>query len=273
LSGWRCGADEEDFVLAELAQLFAHIDPSQRTSRDDGLAEAMRIAEALLFAAAEPLAEKDIEKRMPRGMAAGAVLDALKADYASRGVNLVRAGGKWMFRTAADLAWLLATGEGEVKRLSRAALETLAIVAYHQPVTRAEIEDIRGVAISKGTLDLLLETGWVRLRGRRRAPGRPITYGSTEAFLIHFGLEAIGDLPGLEELKGAGLFDGRLPQGFGIPEPCDDRGLAEDEDPLEDDTGADFAAGTPASGPEKPAWREDLARAKEALPAPEDCDS
>jgi segregation and condensation protein B len=178
-----------------------------------------------------------------------------------------------MFRTAADLAWLLATGEGEVKRLSRAALETLAIVAYHQPVTRAEIEDIRGVAISKGTLDLLLETGWVRLRGRRRSPGRPITYGTTEAFLIHFGLQAIGDLPGLEELRGAGLFDGRLPQGFGIPEPCDDRGLAEDEDPLDDDMGADFAAGTPAVGPEKPAWREDLARAKEALPAPEDCDS
>jgi segregation and condensation protein B len=212
LSGWRCGADEEDLVLAELAQLFAHIEPSQR--RDDGLAEAMRIAEAMLFAAAEPLVEKDIEKRMPRGVAAAAVLAALKADYASRGINLVRAGGKWMFRTAADLAWLLATGEGEVKRLSRAALETLAIVSYHQPVTRAEIEDIRGVAISKGTLDLLLETGWVRLRGRRRAPGRPITYGTTEAFLIHFGLEAIGDLPGLEELKGAGLFDGRLPQGF-----------------------------------------------------------
>ncbi len=203
--------------MAELAQLFAHIDPSQRPSRDDGLAEAMRIAEALLFAAAEPLAEKDIEKRMPRGMAAGAVLDALKADYASRGVNLVRAGGKWMFRTAADLAWLLATGEGETKRLSRAALETLAIVAYHQPVTRAEIEDIRGVAISKGTLDLLLETGWVRLRGRRRAPGRPITYGTTEAFLIHFGLEAIGDLPGLEELKGRGPVRRPSAAGFWYP--------------------------------------------------------
>ncbi len=180
-----------------------------------------------------------------------------------------------MFRTAADLAWLLATGDGEPKRLSRAALETLAIVAYHQPVTRAEIEDIRGVAISKGTLDLLLETGWVRLRGRRRAPGRPITYGTTEAFLIYFGLEAIGDLPGLEELKGAGLFDGRLPQGFGIPEPCDDIGLAGDEDPLEDedDTGADFACGILAADPEKPAWHEELPRAKEALPTPEDCDS
>jgi segregation and condensation protein B len=172
---------------------------------------------------------------MPRGIGAAAVLDALKAEYASRGVNLIRVNDKWMFRTASDLAWLLATGEIEEKRLSRAALETLAIVAYHQPVTRSEIEDIRGVAISKGTLDILLETGWVRLRGRRRAPGRPVTYGTTEAFLIHFGLEAIGDLPGLEELKGAGLFDGRLPQDFGIPEPSDDLALAEDEDPLEEE--------------------------------------
>jgi segregation and condensation protein B len=139
-----------------------------------------------------------------------------------------------MFRTAADLSWLMSSGEGEPRRLSRAALETLAIVAYHQPVTRAEIEDIRGVAISKGTLDVLVEAGWVRLRGRRRAPGRPITYGTSEAFLIHFGLEAIADLPGLDELKAAGLFDGRLPQGFGIPQPSDDADLSPDEDPLEE---------------------------------------
>ena len=221
--------------MAELAQQFAEIDQSQWLTCDSNLAEAMRIAEALLFAAAEPLSEKDIERRMPRGIGVAMVLEALKAEYASRGVNLLRADDKWMFRTASDLAWLLATGEIEEKRLSRAALETLAIVAYHQPVTRAEIEDIRGVGISKGTLDLLLETGWVRLRGRRRAPGRPITYGTTEAFLIHFGLETITDLPGLEELKGAGLFDGRLPQDFAIPQPSDDVALAEDEDPLEDD--------------------------------------
>jgi segregation and condensation protein B len=194
----------------------------------------MRIAEALLFAAAEPLSEQDIEKRLPRGADAAAVLDQLKAAYIARGVNLVRAGGKWMFRTAADLSWLMSSGEGEPRRLSRAALETLAIVAYHQPVTRAEIEDIRGVAISKGTLDVLVEAGWVRLRGRRRAPGRPITYGTSEAFLIHFGLEAIADLPGLDELKAAGLFDGRLPQGFGILQPSDDADLGPDEDPLEE---------------------------------------
>jgi segregation and condensation protein B len=248
--------------LAELAQLLAEIGQGQRSSRDSSLAEAIRIAEAMLFAAAEPLSEKEIEKRMPRGVAAGAVLNALKADYASRGVNLVRAGEKWLFRTAADLAWLLATGEGEAKRLSRAALETLAIVAYHQPVTRAEIEDIRGVAVSKGTLDLLLETGWVRLRGRRRAPGRPVTYGSTEAFLVHFGLESISDLPGLEELKGAGLFSGRLPDDFGIPRPCDDPALTADEDPLEDETGAQGAAGS-----------AELQCGDEALPEPEDCSS
>jgi segregation and condensation protein B len=222
--------------MGEIARLFpasGEAEAPDAAGANQALTEAMRIAEALLFAAREPLAEQDIEKRLPRGISVTSVLDHLKASYGSRGVNLVRVGGKWMFRTATDLAWLLAGGEGEQKRLSRAALETLAIVAYHQPVTRAEIEDIRGVAISKGTLDVLLETGWVRLRGRRRAPGRPITYGTTTDFLIHFGLEAITDLPGLEELKSAGLFDGRLPSGFAIPQPSDDEALSADEDPLE----------------------------------------
>ena len=189
----------------------------------------------MLFAAADLLDESDIAKRMPNGITVGQVLAQLKQDYAARGVNLVRVGHKWMFRTATDLGWLLSRSEIEPKKLSRAALETLAIVAYHQPVTRAEIEDIRGVGISKGTLDLLLETGWVRLRGRRKAPGRPVTYATTETFLLHFGLEAIGDLPGLEELKGAGLFDGRLPKEFQIPLPNDDMALTADEDPLEDE--------------------------------------
>ena len=147
----------------------------------------------------------------------------------------MRVGSKWIFRTAADLGYLLSRETQEQKKLSRAALETLAIVAYHQPVTRAEIEDIRGVAISKGTMDVLIETGWVRLRGRRKAPGRPVTYGTTEAFLLHFGIEQITDLPGLEELKGAGLFDGRLPQGFGVPTPNDSPELTETEDPLDGD--------------------------------------
>ena len=169
------------------------------------------------------------------------MLEALKADYATRGVNLVRVGSKWIFRTAADLGYLLSRETQEQKKLSRAALETLAIVGYHQPVTRAEIEDIRGVAISKGTMDVLIETGWVRLRGRRKAPGRPVTYGTTDNFLLHFGLEAITDLPGLEELKGAGLFDGRLPQGFGVPTPNDSAELTDSEDPLESDPDDLFA--------------------------------
>jgi segregation and condensation protein B len=157
----------------------------------------------------------------------------LQRVYAGRGVNLVRVARKWTFRTAVDLSWLLAREDREQKKLSRAAIETLAIIAYHQPVTRADIEDIRGVAVSKGALDVLMEAGWVRMRGRRRAPGRPITYGTNQEFLVHFGLDTIGDLPGLDELKGAGLFDGNLPPGFGVPAPHDDSALAEDEDPLE----------------------------------------
>ncbi len=232
--------------MPDLAQLFPEAGQCENAGRDASLAEAMRIAEALLFAASEPLSVTEIEKRMPRDVCAAAVLSALKDEYAPRGVNLIRVNDKWMFRTAADLSWLLTAGQPEEKKLSRAALETLAIVAYHQPVTRAEIEDIRGVAISKGTLDLLLETGWVRLRGRRRAPGRPVTYGTTEAFLIHFGLEAISDLPGLEELKGAGFFDGRLPQDFTIPQPSDNIALAEDEDPLEEEAPQLASVETPA---------------------------
>ncbi len=198
------------------------------------LMEATRIAEALIFASADPVEESDIARRMPEGVAAGEALEVLRAFYATRGVNLVRVNRKWLFRTAADLAWLLSREQNEPRKLSRAAIETLAICAYHQPVTRAEIEDIRGVAISKGTLDVLLETGWIRLRGRRKAPGRPVTYGTTDAFLLHFGLEQITDLPGLDELKAAGLFDGQLPKGFGVPRPRDDLALTEDEDPLED---------------------------------------
>jgi segregation and condensation protein B len=210
-------------------------DEVARTGAEEKLREAARIAEALLFAAIEPMDEGEIARRLPDGTDITAVMTRLREDYAHRGINLVRVGRKWLFRTAADLGWILSREKLEEKKLSRAALETLAIIAYHQPVTRHEIEDIRGVAISKGTLDVLLETGWVRLRGRRRAPGRPITYGTTEQFLLHFGLEQIGDLPGLEELKGAGLFDGRLPQGFGVPQPSDALELREDEDPLEAD--------------------------------------
>jgi segregation and condensation protein B len=157
----------------------------------------------------------------------------LKETYAARGVNLVQVAGKWAFRTASDLSFLLSREAVEQRRMSRPALETLAIIAYHQPVTRADIEEIRGVTTSPGTLDVLLETGWIRMRGRRRTPGRPITYGTTEAFLSHFGLDTVADLPGVEELRGAGLLDPRVPASFSVPEPSASEELAADEDPLE----------------------------------------
>jgi segregation and condensation protein B len=196
-------------------------------------AEELRLLEAMLFASAEPLDEDDLAARLPQDVDLRAALAGLQQDYASRGVNLVRIGGKWTFRTASDLSWLLSKETTETRKLSRAAIETLAIIAYHQPVTRTEIEEIRGVSTSKGSVDVLLQTGWIRPRGRRKAPGRPVTYGTTEAFLSHFGLDAVADLPGLDELKGAGLFDGRLPSGFSVPLPSDDPALHEDEDPLE----------------------------------------
>ncbi len=194
---------------------------------------ALRMVEAILFASAEPLAAAEIAARLPEGSDIASLLRELQHAYSGRGVNLVHVAGKWMFRTAGDLAFLLQREVEEPRKLSRAALETLAIIAYHQPVTRAEIEEIRGVSTSKGTLDVLLETGWVRMRGRRKTPGRPITYGTNEDFLVHFGLEAVGDLPGLEELRGAGLLDGRIPPGFAVPEPRDAPDLTEDEDPLD----------------------------------------
>src|SRR5690349_5722804 len=195
--------------------------------------EELRLLEALLFASAEPLDQAALAKRMPEGVDIKVALARLQADYASRGVNLVRVANKWTFRTAGDLSWLMTRESTETRRLSRAAIEMLAIIAYHQPVTRAEIEEIRGVITSKGTLDVLLETGWIRPRGRRKTPGRPITFGTSEAFLSHFGLESIGDLPGLEELRSAGLMDGQLPAGFNVPVPSDEAALREDEDPLE----------------------------------------
>jgi len=196
-------------------------------------AEELRLLEAMLFASAEPLDEKSLAERLPQDIDVRAALLRLQEDYATRGVNLVRIGGKWTFRTASDLSWLLSKETVETRKLSRAAIETLAIIAYHQPVTRAEIEEIRGVTTSKGSVDVLLETGWIRPRGRRKSPGRPVTYGTSEAFLSHFGLDAVSDLPGLEELKGSGLLDGRLPPGFSVPMPSDDPALREDEDPLE----------------------------------------
>lgn len=196
-------------------------------------AQLIRMTEALLFAAAEPLDIDSIAGRLPAGADVGAVIEDLQQIYSTRGVNLVRIANKWMFRTADDLAFLMEREAVEQKKLSRAGMETLAIIAYHQPVTRAEIEEIRGVSVSKGTIDVLMETSWVRLRGRRRTPGRPVTYGTTEIFLSHFGLESIGDLPGLDELKASGLLEGRLPPGFDIPVPSETGGDGDGE--FEDD--------------------------------------
>jgi segregation and condensation protein B len=197
--------------------------------------QGLRMVEALIFASAEPVPAEDLAARLPEGSDVAGILRELQQSYTGRGVNLVQVAGKWSFRTAGDLSFLLAREAVEQKKLSRAALETLAIIAYHQPVTRAEIEEIRGVATSRGTIDLLLETSWIRMRGRRRAPGRPVTYGTTEAFLVHFGLDSVGDLPGLEELKGAGLLDSRVPTDFSVPEPHASDELTEDEEPLEDE--------------------------------------
>lgn len=194
--------------------------------------EAARIAEALIFASAGPVSEAYIAERLPRGVDVQHVMRELKGLYAGRGVHLVQMGDSWAFRTAPDLSFVIRTDETEVRKLSRAALEVLSIIAYHQPVTRAEIEDIRGVQTSKGTLDVLMEAGWVRFRGRRRSPGRPVTFGTTRDFLDHFGLEELRDLPGLEELKGAGLLSGRIPSNFQVPLPLGEDELAEDEDPI-----------------------------------------
>jgi segregation and condensation protein B len=199
------------------------------------LDEAMRMAEAIVFASAEPVSERALAARLPEGVDVRATMLELQQIYSSRGVNLVRVADAWAFRTAGDLAYLMSRDAIQQKKLSRAALEVLAIIAYHQPVTRAEIEEIRGVETSKGTLDTLLETDWVRMRGRRRTPGRPVTYGTTDKFLDHFALEEIRDLPGMEELKGAGLLSARMPSNFAIPLPPSDLDLlTDDEDPLTD---------------------------------------
>ena len=225
----EAGEDTVEVTVQETVEVIEMVEISEPEARP----EELRLLEALLFAAAEPLDEATLSRSLPDGVEIKQALALLKAEYATRGVNLVKIGRKWTFRTADDLSWLLTKQTVETRKLSRAAIETLAIVAYHQPVTRAEIEEVRGVATAAGTLDVLLKTGWIRPRGRRKAPGRPITYGTNEAFLSHFGLEDVSDLPGLDELKGAGLLEGNMPTGFAVPMPSDDMALRDDEDPLE----------------------------------------
>lgn len=207
----------------------------KQSADGEPMAPELRLLEALLFAASEPIDVATLRERLPKDTDVEALLARLQSDYAGRGINLVSVAGRWRFQTAPDLAEALVDVREAPRKLSKAALETLAIIAYHQPVTRAEIEDVRGVAVSKGTLDVLMELGWARIRGRRRTPGRPVTYGTTDGFLGHFNLEQISDLPGRDDLKAAGLLDPRLPKDFEMPQPIMRDDLESDEDPLEFD--------------------------------------
>jgi len=201
------------------------------------LEDVERAIEALLFAAAGPLSILDLARRLPEAADAAAALAGLKARYEGRGVELAEVAGRWRFQTAQDLAWLMTEERSEPRRLSKAAQEILAIIAYHQPVTRAEMEQIRGVQTSRGSLDVLLELGLVRMRGRRRSPGRPVTYGTTDGFLEHYGLASLADLPGMAEMKAAGLLDLNMPSDFALPDPSR---MGEDEDPLEEGDTPEF---------------------------------
>ena len=221
-------AHEQTQTLSDPEAAVDHLSKSARR-------EKLRRLEALLFASAQPLDAKALARCLDPDDDVNALLIELQNEYKDRGVALVRVAGRWQFRTADDLSYLLERQQKEERKLSKAALETLAIIAYHQPVTRAEIEEIRGVSTSPGTLDVLMETSWIRPRGRRRAPGRPLTYGTTETFLVHFGLDTIKDLPGLADLKAAGLLDANLPPNFTMPAPTDVASLMPDELPLSDD--------------------------------------
>lgn len=227
-----------------------------------------RLLEAVLFASAEPMDEATIASRLPEGADIAALIAEVVALYANRGVNLVQAGGKWMFRSAEDLAPMMRVYASQARKLSRAAIETLAICAYHQPITRAEMEEIRGVGLSKGTIDMLFEQGWIMPRGRRQTPGKPVTWGTTEKFLVDFGLASLEALPGVDELKAAGLLDKRpaiqitdaaLPLEDDEPmqgESGEGNPLAED-DRLMEDAAADFDNGAPAIAKSEDAAGED----------------
>jgi segregation and condensation protein B len=231
------GAEEESVAEAETED-----GDGEKTVDPETWDRYLRITEALLFASAEPLTERMLANRLPEDADIKGLLKALRNLYEGRGVNLVRAGASWAFRTAPDLTDYLNKEVEVARKLSRAAIETLAIVAYHQPVTRAEIEEIRGVSISKGTIDVLMEEEWIKPRGRRQTPGRPLQWGTTDAFLDHFGLETLRDLPGVDELKAAGLLDAspainayrataQLFGGEGEPDATENDGEADDAMP------------------------------------------
>lgn len=231
--------------------------------------EQIRLLEAMIFAAADPVPESGLAARLPEGSDVGSVLGELRSLYANRGVQLANIGDKWAFRTAPDVGPLLKIETKVTRRLSRAALETMAVIAYHHPITRAEIEDIRGVALSKGTLDTLLEIGWVRPKGRRRTPGRPVTWVTTNQFLDHFGLESLDALPGVEELRAAGLLDSRSAIAtLGVKAMTEVGGPANDDDDedAEDDDRDDGSNDSAAEGLDDAALVESL----DELPDDED---
>ncbi|MXU65495.1 SMC-Scp complex subunit ScpB [Oceanomicrobium pacificus] len=200
------------------------------------MGEQERMVEALLFASAQPMSVRELAARMPHGCDPAEAIVHLRKRYEGRGVKLVRVDDAFAFRTAADLGFLMSRETEEKRKLSRAAIETLAIIAYHQPVTRAEIEEIRGVSVSRGTIDLLLELEWIRIGRRRMTPGRPVTFVVTQHFLDHFGLETPKDLPGVQELRAAGLLDNRPPPGMS---PTGEAPLGDDADEVDEDEDQD----------------------------------
>jgi segregation and condensation protein B len=217
--------------IAQLSFAYKRSEAALAGSADEALSEGIRRAEAVLFAAGEPLSAEQISEILPHGVESGEVLMALRASYAQRGVNLIEVAGKWRFQTAQDLSYLFVEERQVQKRLGQAALETLAIIAYGQPVTRAEIEAVRGVAVAKTTIDTLMEAGWVKIKGRRKTPGQPMTYGTTDAFLEHFGLESLDTLPGKADLEAEGLLSDVIPSGFQMP---DEEALNEEHTLIED---------------------------------------
>ena len=218
--------EETPSAVEQLALAFRRSEEVLQDDVREALAEGVRRAEAVLFAAGEPMSAAQIAEILPHGVEAAEVLMALRTMYVNRGVNLVEVAGKWRFQTAQDLSYLFVEERQVQKKLSQAALETLAIIAYGQPVTRAEIEAVRGVAVSKTVLDTLMETGWIRIKGRRKTPGQPLTYGTTEKFLEHFGLESLDTLPGKADLEAEGLLSDVIPAGFQMP---DEEALSEEE--------------------------------------------
>ena len=219
-------AEKKPSAVTQLALAFRRSEEALHEDMNEALAEGVRRAEAVLFAAGEPMSATQIAEILPHGVEAAEVLMTLRALYVNRGVNLVEVAGKWRFQTAQDLSYLFVEERQVQKKLSQAALETLAIIAYGQPVTRAEIEAVRGVAVSKAVIDTLMETGWIKIKGRRKTPGQPLTYGTTDAFLEHFGLESLSTLPGKADLEAEGLLSDVIPAGFQMP---DEEALSEEE--------------------------------------------